>query len=230
MSAALSGSLVDEMMNGLTKRGAAVLPWGLVQDLDSPLLWEAVEALRPAAGEGRRQVPVRRMFGAWSPEALEELGLEVGTTLRRVVGALAGELQQVAQRLADSGLIPADLLQQEVSWSSILARWDASEAQRLPMHADWELLSFVVSPDGGLEFEDGEGPRGPATVLVAGNLLGRYSGSTISPATHAVGPGGKRRSLMTFFLGNPEACWGHGRLGCTCSPTLRATMERHYLD
>jgi hypothetical protein len=36
------------------------------------------------------------------------------------------------------------------------------------MHADWELLTIVVPPDVGLEFEDGVGPSGPASVLVAG--------------------------------------------------------------
>lgn len=229
MSTVVSSPRVDQLTREIISNGAVVLPFDLVPDLDSAVLWDAVDELRPASGEGRQHVRIKPMFDGLSPSADAELGPEAAAVARRVAQSLASVLGQITERLSQAGLVPADMVP-DAAWSSILTRWDASEARRLPMHADWELLTFVVSPDGGLEFEDGLGPSGPAAVLVAGELLSRLTGSAIPAGAHAIGPGGFRRSLMTFFLGNPSACWEHGRTACACSPTLRETLEQQYLD
>jgi hypothetical protein len=218
--------LVNQMANDLLSDGVSIQSMGAFSSGTADGLWKRIGEL-PARADGglRRHAQIRRQFEDFN-DLSATLGA-AGDTARELASALSDCLGGVATRLAEMGLVPQDIIS-DPSWAANITRWLPSGDERLPMHVDWEMLSFVLSPDGCLETDNGQQPDGPVAILVAGDLCTRYSNGKIRGGGHRVTAGPTRRSFQTFYLGNPSVCFGHGRLTCDCGPSMRQVLKPRY--
>jgi hypothetical protein len=213
----------------LVRSGFAVLPLDAIPQADDLALWDGFESIpRRQDSSLRHHLLMKHQFDGLEVHGHSAFNEATGGIAEQLSAVLAGELHSVAVQLSEQGYLPPDVVSGERRWASNATVWDSSEHPRLPFHIDWEVLSFVLSPDGALELGDGSCPQGPVAVLVAGALCNKFSGGRIPGGLHGVGKGGSRRSFQVFYLGNGEVCRCHGIMDCATGESVRNHLTPQY--